>query len=273
MRDFRRARAPLGALILALVALTAPAGAATEPTIGGCRLIQVPASSTLPAGTTSCPGVRPGAIVESGIGFCTFNFLFRGSDGRRYIGTAGHCILGSGTFSTNAGERTWRRGLGPWAKDASGRRIGEFAYAIEQDPKDFSLIRIDVGVPSNPQMCFFGGPIGVSTASTGAGSILHHFGNGVGVGDVLPARSAIALSMSNADHIYAYGAVVPGDSGSGLIADDGRALGVIVTTGVHFAGLTDTGTLGATRIGPQIARAAQKLGIRLTLMTAPLATS
>jgi SAM-dependent MidA family methyltransferase len=43
----------------------------------------------------------------------------------------------------------------------NGNRIGEFAYAILQDPKDFALIRLDPGVAANPQMCHFGGPTGV----------------------------------------------------------------------------------------------------------------
>src|SRR5262245_45885553 len=55
-----------------------------------CTLIPVPAAA--PVGTGTCPGVRPGGIVVSDVGQCTLNFLFQGSDGARYIGTAGHCI-------------------------------------------------------------------------------------------------------------------------------------------------------------------------------------
>lgn len=36
------------------------------------RLIEVPAAA--PVGTTPCPGVRPGAIVASDVGQCSFNF-------------------------------------------------------------------------------------------------------------------------------------------------------------------------------------------------------
>ena len=45
------------------------------------------------AAVADCPGVRPGALVESPVGFCTMNFAFRGKHGARYIGTAGHCML------------------------------------------------------------------------------------------------------------------------------------------------------------------------------------
>src|SRR4051812_47051786 len=105
--------------------------------LGGapCPLIDVPAAA--PVGTGTCPGVRPGAIVNSDVGQCTLNFLFTGSDGQRYIGTAGHCILGESPVGGDVGEQSWAAGTGPVATDADGNRIGEFAYAILQDPKDF----------------------------------------------------------------------------------------------------------------------------------------
>src|SRR5688500_18129194 len=63
-------------------------------TVGGvpCALIEV--NTAAPFGVGTCPGVRPGGVVVSDTGQCTLNFLFEGSDGNRYIGTAGHCILG-----------------------------------------------------------------------------------------------------------------------------------------------------------------------------------
>jgi hypothetical protein len=73
--------------------------------------------------------------VQSDVGQCTFNFLFTGSDGSRYIGTAGHCILGESPIGGDVGEQSWARGTGPVARDASGNRIGEFAYAILQGPE------------------------------------------------------------------------------------------------------------------------------------------
>jgi hypothetical protein len=265
-----------------MLAVAAPANAgllgggkstAGDWTLGGvpCQLIPVPAAS--PVGTGTCPGVRPGAIVESDAGQCTFNFAFQGSDGSNYIGTAGHCILGSDPFGGDAGEQTWAAGSGPVARDGDGNRIGEFAYAILQDPKDFALIRVDSGVAVNPQMCHFGGPTGVNSDQGADPVVLHHFGNGVGVGAVLPARSALALGTPHPDHVYAEGAVVPGDSGSGIISDDGRAVGVIVTTGIHSESIgsdgVDAGTMGVTRLAPQVARAQQVTGVTYTLQTAP----
>jgi hypothetical protein len=191
----------------------------TNWTLGGvpCTLIPVPAAA--PFGTGTCPGVRPGAIVRSEVGQCTLNFLFLGSDGSRYIGTAGHCILGTSPFGGDVGEMAWAPGTGPAARDGGGNRIGEFAYAILQDPKDFSLIRLDPQVQANAGMCHFGGPTAVNNDQPGLLQpvVLNWFGNGVGVGAVVPARSALAAGMPNPDHVFAQGVAVPGDSGSGVI--------------------------------------------------------
>jgi hypothetical protein len=261
------------AVAAAMTLFAAPAQAAPDWTLGGvpCSLIEVP--SAAPAGTGSCPGVRPGALVESENGFCSFNFLFTGSDGARYVGTAGHCILGDDPLGGDAGETSWAAGSGPVAKDGEGRRIGEFAYAVLQDPKDFALIRLDPGVAANPQMCHFGGPTGTNADQDASLKVLHYFGQGLLVGETVPARTATAIGTPDPDHVYAQGAVVPGDSGSGIISSDGRAVGVIVTTGLHLGSFgtsgVDAGTTGITRIAPQVARAGQVLGTSLDLQEAP----
>jgi hypothetical protein len=262
-----------GALVAA-----APAGAAKSTpdwTLGGkpCKLIPVPAAA--PVGTGTCPGVRPGAIVQSEKGSCTFNFLFNGSDGRQYMGTAGHCILGDSPIGgQDAGEQSWAPGTGPAATDGNGNRIGEFAYAVLQDPKDFALVRLDPGVTASAQMCHFGGPNGLNADQPSSAVLLQHFGNGLVIGNVLPARTHVALGMPNPDHVFANGAALPGDSGSGVISSDGRAVGVLVTVGVHTGSIGTTGIeaglIGITRIPPQEARAEQVLGTGLTLQTAPL---
>ncbi|MGH2670375.1 MAG: hypothetical protein ACRDH5_14885, partial [bacterium] len=242
------------------------------------RLIEVPTPT--PLGTGPCTGVRPGAIVKSGKGQCTFNFVLTGGDGKTYIGTAGHCILGDSAIGGDAGEMIWGPGKGPEARDGGNVRIGEFVYAILQDPKDFALIRVDPGVTANPQMCHFGGPTGVNSDMPWGAVVLHHYGNGVGVGSVVPARTGLALCMPHPNHVFAQALAVPGDSGSGIISHDGRAVGVIVTVGAHFdfakiclegvdAGIVDAGIVGITRLTPQVEGAEHVLGIRLTLELDP----
>ncbi|MGH7337127.1 MAG: hypothetical protein ACREI7_06095 [Myxococcota bacterium] len=274
-----RSRSLLRALVVSVLFLvmSAPAAGLLERwwnwTLGGVqtRLIEVPTAA--PVGITACPGVRPGAIVTSDAGQCTFNAAFAGSDGRLYIGTAGHCILGESPSGGDVGEESWDSGTGPMARDGAGAAIGRFAYAILQDPKDFALIELDADVPLDAQMCHFGGPSAMNSDQPSGPVVLHHYGNGVGLGALLPARSGAALGMPHPDHVYAQAAAVPGDSGSLVISDDGRAVGVLVTVGVHSSSIgvptVDAGIVGITRFAPQVARAEQVLGIDLTLLTAP----
>jgi hypothetical protein len=266
----------LSILTALTLATTAAAGLlrwTPDWTLGGVptRLIEVPVAA--PVGTGTCPGVRPGAIVNSDTGQCTFNFVFAGGDGRTYIGTAGHCILGESPIGGDVGEEHWAPGSGPEARDANDARIGEFAYAILQDPKDFSLIRVDPGVAVSAQMCHFGGPTGTNADVGSSPVVIHHFGNGIGIGTVLPARTGVALGMPDPDHVYAQHVALPGDSGSGVISDDGRAVGVLVTVGVHSGSIgtggVDAGIVGITRLAPQVARTSSVLGVGLTLATAP----
>jgi len=261
-------------------------------TLGGvpCSLIPVPAAEdSAPVGSGTCPGVRPGGRVVTTIGDCTLNFLFQAPDGTRYIGTAGHCVdpghettfKDSDSDGRGRIERVWAWGEGPVAEDAYRERIGEFVYAVVYDPKDFALIRLDPGVQASPEMCHFGAPRGVSsstTTDTMGAVVLRYYGNAEGVGDVAPARSAVALGTPDPDHIYAAGLALPGDSGAGVMTADGLAIGVLVSTGYQAPAPSefpqanekgvDVGTMGITRLGPQLARAAEKLGVALELVIA-----
>jgi hypothetical protein len=230
-----------------------------------CSPIAVPTAGAFAAGT--CPGVRPGAVLlMEGGGQCTFNFMFAGGDGRTYMGTAGHCALGDGGLGGgDAGERTWASGTGPVVSDGAGRPVGRFTYAIVQEPKDFALVQLDAGVAASPEMCGFGGPTGIDDdPNVGA---MDFFGEGVVVGDLLPARGALGL-QSDQDKVYALGVALPGDSGSAVTSVDGRAVGVLVGLSVGV-GLPPQSGIVITRLRPQLTRAAQALGTTLTLRTAP----
>ena len=176
------------------------------------------------------------------------------------------------------------------AADSDGQRIGEFAYAVVNPAKDFALIRLDPGVKASPEMCHFGAPRGVFSNDTDTAVVLQYYGNGEQIGDVAPARTAVALGTPDPDHIYAAGVAVPGDSGAGVMTADGLAIGALVTSGFHGIGFeprdpdykpypspkepranrngVDAGTVGITRLGPQLALASEKLGVSLELVVA-----
>jgi hypothetical protein len=160
--------------------------------------------------------------------------------------------------------------------DPTGRRFGEFAYVVKHDPRDFALIRLDPEVPASPEMCHFGAPQGFYSTDTARALSLRYYGNGQGISDVTPARSAVALGTPDPDHLYAAGLAVPGDSGAGVMTADGLAVGVLVTTGYQLRDVgdppgsakgLDAGTIGITRLEPQLARASDKLGVALKLVT------
>lgn len=273
VRARRGAVALTAALVVTLLAaVPAPAGAAL--TDNGCRLLP-PLNTAAPIGKAPCPGVRPGAVIRSNAGSCTMNYLFHGSDGRRYIGTAGHCVIEAPPTGGDFPEQRWTGGDGPLAMDAAGKRIGRFSYAVLRDSEeaDFALVRLDPGVGASAQMCHFGGPNGLSGATTRGATLLNHFGAGVAIGGLLPARSALALGMPSPRHVYANGVVLPGDSGSAINSSDGRAVGIVVTTGVHVgrggSGGLDAGLVGIVRLGPMLSRAAGFTGTTYALQTAP----
>jgi hypothetical protein len=202
------------------------------------------------------------------------NFLFRAPDGTRFIGTAGHCVIGGIPEDKDAGEKVWPVGTGPEAHDADGKRIGEFAYAVIRLPKDFALIRLDPAIDASPEMCHFGGPTGEFGSHESYPAVLHYYGNGKAVGSVVPARSAMTFGTPDPYQVYATGLAAPGDSGSPVISSDGLAVGVLVTTGlpspINFppraVALSDLGTIGITRLGPQLVGASKRLGLPLSLV-------
>ena len=277
----RRLALLVSLLLIVLVPVGASEAATSRgPQIGeaGCAMAPIPPRGPDAPVPEGCPGVRPGAVLlPSG---CTMNFLFQGYrldelgnrvEADRYIGTAGHCIL------DKDGEASWPPGKGEEALDGENRRIGEVAYAVMNDTKDFALIRLDPGVAANPAMCRWGGPTGINQDLTDQPVVLRHFGQGLAFGTVAPARTAVAtFGMQTPTHVYGTGTVIFGDSGSGIISDDGRAVGVVVTVGWGMGSpgpnRFEAGVVGITRLGPQLARAEEVLDLDLRLQTAPRAS-
>jgi trypsin-like peptidase len=209
------------------------------------------------------------------LGGCTLNFVFRGTsydeegkpvDEGLFIGTAAHCIL------EDDREQVWSKGSGSPAADATGQRFGEFVYARQlgatptQKNIDFALIRIDDAREAavNPALCHFGGPTRIANTWS-EGDLVHHFGQGTGVGETVPGRTSVLWSSetSESSAINVMGAAIFGDSGGPLIESDGGALGVI------FGTLPPS--FYAVSIGMMVELAEERLDMDLDLVTAPLA--
>ncbi len=272
MNQTALARLGLAAALAAAALIGAPAGARTStfvdaPTVPVCNLTEAPAgpADAPPYSTSPCTGVRPGAEILTEHGPCSMGFLFSGRDGRRYISTAGHCV-----FGTEEGEKSWSDGTGSVASDADGKRIGTVVYAVHRKipapsngVTDFALIRLDVGVPADPQMCHFGGPTSLDTSADSTTLVFQHVGTGIAG---LRGRSAVAPDgLYRPDYVYAHGVASFGDSGGALMREGGGAVGLV--TQLAYGPL---GNIGINRLGPHLARAGKLIGTTLTLQTAPL---
>lgn len=222
-----------------------------------------------PFGDTACPGVRPGARVVVGETGCTLAFLVTDEVGRRYMATAGHCLVGSGL------EQAWSPGEGrrAWAQAADGHfySFGEERYAVLDGAVDFALVEVDAGAEVDPELCHFGGPTALYTDSVLHPEAIHHHGFGRLWRSVTPSRTGTTLGTFTHHFARAVDNAGPGDSGSPVITADGRALGVV-------ARATQAGGYGAaymeiSRLDRHLERAAAVLGVELTLATAPLRTT
>lgn len=254
----RLARVAVAAAFLIVVAV--PARAA-EPDLHRCTTVLV----AFPVGTSSCPGVRPGAMYfrTSDGARCSMSFLFRGSDGRDYAASAGHCIWTESNITPAPNkEEKWDPGAGMAVVDRDDKTLGRFAYGAWTEDRDFSLIRLDPGVQPSAAMCYFGGPAGMYKTHASDPIVLKFFGNGNVIGALLPARSAVAEDTSDRFFVYAFTASAPGDSGSAVITAAGPALGTLV--GLNLLG----GETIITRLDESIRRAEAFTGIRFSLQTA-----
>lgn len=287
--------ATMRTISLALVLLLAPVAAAAFPVTLDDDTTLRPGAPILPDDWLTVSTLHGDARHT----VCTANFVFSDEEGNRYIGTAGHCAPFDG------GVETWTYPDGPVALHGArvddAQPVGRFVFAASTlvpsrlpvpfvgfTPEwDFALIRLDPGVEVSPQMAHFGGPTGLNEDLTPFPVVLHHYGWGVhgvnGEPEVedccafeQPAhgRTAVAPSMGDARLVHVFDVAGGGDSGSPVISADGRAVGIVSSAnyGDHGASASGVATGNGiyVRLGPQVAFAEATLGVKLTLMTAPL---
>ena len=268
----RGARASLlvAALSIVLAALPAPRAGATEALQavedGSC--IRPVLRTAAPVGVGSCPGVRPGAyvFVPSTRSGCTLNFVYRARYGRYYVATAGHCVLNEGQ------QKLWPEGYGPVVTDGAGKPFGRFVFAAYKGNYDIGMILISKGIAPKASMCHFGGPTGLTTSRSSRRVTIEHFGNSLGIGDAVPARTGIALGMPDPYMVFGIIPSFLGDSGGPVLdASNGRAIGYITAIGVGFGvanGSPYGGPVFIHRSAPQISYVQKYLKKTLTLRTA-----
>ena len=198
-------------------------------------------------GGTGCLGIRPGAwllLLDGGIGWCSMAHVY-GSPGSYDISTAGHCGNTGDTATVIAalGNRGDATGVvlldfGTFAQSRDGGLGNDWAL-IDIKPEYQSLV--------TPTMCFWGGPRGTYTATGDVAAMsfsgnslipnvsvnpnprlaqaVLHYGHGAAIGAGGTPRAGAAIAWRQT-HFMFFGALAPGDSGSGSNAapGDGSAL-------------------------------------------------
>jgi hypothetical protein len=191
-------------------------------------------------------GIRPGAWVllmnGGSIGWCSLAHVY-GAPGAYQISTAGHCgnVGDTATMIGAVGGKSVAGVNVPVLID-----IGKFTSSTGDGGigNDWALISVDAAWQSlvTPTMAFWGGPIGTYT-STGEvvgldtinGSVsvtpnptlvqqIVHYGHGTGIGTGGTPRSGTAITW-RANYFAFFGAITPGDSGSGSNTLTGDTIG------------------------------------------------
>ena len=191
-------------------------------------------------------GIRPGAWLlifsKEGISLCSMAHVY-GAPGSYSISTAGHCgsngdtatVIGAvGDHQESGTTVPVLIDFGTFSRGTGDGGIGRDWALISVKPEWQSLV--------TPTMAFWGGPIGmyraegqVVSADLSKGEIgtdpnpalvqqIVHYGHGLGIGTGGTPRSGTAIAWQ-ADHFSFFGAITPGDSGSGSNTLTGDSVG------------------------------------------------
>jgi hypothetical protein len=229
------------------------------------------AAGYAPADTAT---IHPGTMMYTDGAQCTANFVYTDGAGNTYVGYAAHCA-GTGAATDTDGCSTKSLPLGTKVTFNEGGSLvdegtqvgtGTLAYSSwltmqkngEKDANtcaynDLALVKVDpadVG-KVNPSVPFWGGPTGIDTDGTAAGDRVYTYGNSslrAGVQELSP-HTGSSLGDDPADGgwshpVYTVTPGIPGDSGSGFMSADGKALGVLSTVAIApLAGSNGVGDL------------------------------
>lgn len=240
-------------------------------------MVQVALPAVAAYGGAGCFGIRPGAwllLLEDGVGWCSMAHVY-GSPGSYQVSTAGHCgRVGDRATVIAAFSSTGNPILldfGTFSKSTGDGGIGN----------DWALIGVNSAYQHlvSPTMCAWGGPTGMYTKTGATASVIWprklgqsptigtnadpflpqvilHYGHGTGLGQgVGTARVGFAVDW-RASYFTWFGAISPGDSGSGSNTATGDGIGAVreaagINTHIYVDGLqpfkTGTGYLASNR--------------------------
>jgi hypothetical protein len=205
--------------------------------------------------------VHPGVVTITDGAECTANFIFFNATDV-FIGQAAHCA-GTGAPTQTSGCGVGSKPLGTPVTITGASKPGRLVYSSwitmaargEKDANtcdfnDFALVQIDRADLGkvNPSVPSFGGPTGIATATTIGETVLSYGNSPLRAGiTALSEKEGFILSEEGDgwSHIcYTVTPGIPGDSGSAVLTNDGKALGVLASLALApFAGSNGVGDL------------------------------
>jgi hypothetical protein len=204
--------------------------------------------------------IHPGVNTITGRGECTANFIFYNATDE-FIGQAAHCA-GTGAPTETSGCTSATMPLGTPVKIGGASKPGTLVYSSwitmakngEKDANtcsfnDLALVKIDPADRGkvNPTVPFFGGPTGISTTAIAVGDRILTYGNSPLRGGISALSPKVGFSLGDegggwSHTCYTLTPGVPGDSGSAVLTNDGKALGVL--TSLALAPLAGSNGIG-----------------------------
>jgi hypothetical protein len=249
--------------------------AGKKPPSGGGSSTAAEGPSVISFAGTGFFGIRPGAwlltVTDAEVGWCSMAHVY-GSPGAYSVSTAGHCgkVGDWGTVIGVVGNKTFAGqpipvliDFGKYTRSTGDAGIG----------KDWATIGVNATWQNlvTPTMAFWGGPVGLFThvgqvvsgdLSKGqvsanpdpiAAQQILHYGHGAGIGAGGTPRSGTGIAFFS-DRFVFFGAITPGDSGSGsnvltgdAVGDEREALGINTHIYVDASLQTGVGYLAGTR--------------------------
>ena len=241
-------------------------------------MVQVALPAVAAYGGAGCFGIRPGAwlllLNDNSIGWCSMAHVY-GTPGSYDISTAGHCGVNGDRATVIAAFSSTGIPIlldfGQFSQGTGDGGIGRDWALIDVYPQYQHLV--------SPTMCAWGGPTGMfeakgatvgvtwprqigrmPTVTTSTNPFLPqlilHYGHGTGLGTgVGTARVGFAVDWRDSYFTW-FGAISPGDSGSGSNTATGDGIGAVreaagINTHIYLDGIqpfkTGTGYLASTR--------------------------
>jgi hypothetical protein len=285
---FARATARLTTLLCGVLLVTAGPSTTAPAAVGAARWA--------PAATAK---IHPGVQMFTDGAQCTSNFVFTDRRNRVYVGYAAHCAGLGGPASTNGCE-TASHPIGTTVRFGTGSTLlsegttvgyGKLAYSSWRSMRsrgvtaenlcsynDFALVRVNAAYVGrvNPSVPHWGGPVGLDTDGVPTGSRVYSVGSSsMRLGSAPVPKTGTVNGVGGGGWTYMVrtgNPGIPGDSGSGFLGPDGRAMGTLSTLALFPQTLSN----GVGNLHREL-RYAQRwsgiVGLRLVHGTQPFSTS